>query len=468
MRMNLNSFRLKFALLAGLLMAGLLLVTGGFLWRVTHQTGLARLDRELLNLAQPNLDQEHGPSHYQRFEETLSVLGGEPATFVLLVLDEHGKIQHVSLHWPKSLMIRSFPIPAQYAASLPGARAAGSPSVGAAKAAPLPQKIPRFEAREAGEASWRFAVMGNARATLVLGKSLRPFNEEMRALRRLYLFGTGAAMLLAGLGAWWLARQAMRPITALTQNAERVTVAGMNQRIPLLGHDQEFERLIQLFNQMLERMEANDRQLTRFNAEALRGIQARLAQLKPATVGGTEQNPDGGRSEEVQRLGHLVQKLLLAMAETGRLPLDRQPVNLSRLLNTLAQTCQTAVPGLRVKWQLEPEVQIKADAGLLHQALHLVIGHVMEVNPPPETIRFELMTRSLLATLRIVCAGTVIPIAVREHIFAGQPDTQGIEQGLGLKLAREMIRAHDGDLTLEPPEGNLTVFTIRLPMVKNQ
>ena len=100
--MNLNSFRLKIALLSGLITGLLLIGSGVVLWQATYRFNLERLDREIRNLGQGNLDREHGPAHYQRFEDALTFISGEdrPKSFLILVRDEQGAVLFLSKNWP--------------------------------------------------------------------------------------------------------------------------------------------------------------------------------------------------------------------------------------------------------------------------------------------------------------------------------------------------------------------------------
>ena len=108
--MSLHSFRLKIALLSGLITGLLLVGTGVVLWRISYQFNLSRLDREILDLGQGNLDREYGPVHYQRFEGALAfILGQDPPRSILtLVRDQQDKVIFVSPHWPTNLSAASF------------------------------------------------------------------------------------------------------------------------------------------------------------------------------------------------------------------------------------------------------------------------------------------------------------------------------------------------------------------------
>ena len=75
--------------------------------------------------------------------------------------------------------------------------------------------------------------------------------------------------------------------------------------------------------------------------------------------------------------------------------------------------------------------------------------------------------------LRILDRGLGVPDHCRERIFeqfyrAHDSLSSGIQgSGLGLTLARQIARAHGGEVACEPREGGGTIFTLRLPRQAN-
>ncbi len=484
--MNLNSFRFKIALLSGLI-TGLLLVGSGFvLWRVTYQFNLDRLDREIRNIGQANLDRVQGGDHWARLEEALKFVSGnrQSAAFILWV-KHNDKVIYQSPDWPATLAPESFPVPEQYEgtnAPKPGEPLPPPPRRGekiSANNPALPLKLPQFFTRKADGASWRVSVMGNPYVTLILAADLDDFDSRMAGLRNTYLVALFTILLLVAGGAWLVARRALRPVTALTQTAERVTARGLDQRIPAMTGDHEFNRLITVFNEMLNRLEASFTQATRFSADASHELKTPLARLQVeleqalenAPPGSPQQEVYGSLLDEVSRLKAIVQKLLLlSLADAGWLQLHREPVNLTRMLESVIEDCRAQAPQLTVEQTLAPDVHINADADLLEQALQNLAGNAVKYNHDKGQIRFELVKDSHHVVVRVANTGPGIPATDRERIFKrfyrGDKSRSGKVDGvgLGLSLSREIIRAHGGELSLEDSNGGLTRFAVELPV----
>ncbi|MEI7733051.1 MAG: ATP-binding protein [Verrucomicrobiota bacterium] len=482
--MNLNSFRLKIALLSGLITGSLLIGCGMVLWQVSYQFNLDRLDRELRNLGSPHLERVLGGDHWVRFESALRFVAGsnQPSAYILWVKSED-RVIYQSPDWPRGLDPESLPQLTSYEA--PGVLELGKPlpppprrgeEISARNPA-LPRKTPQFHTREAGGRTWRIGVMGNPYATLILGADIHDFNTRLHDLRKTYLAALPVVLFLAGLGAWFLAQRALGPVSTLTQTAERVTARGLDQRIPAMPRDQEFNRLITVFNEMLNRLETSFTQATRFSADASHELKTPLARLQveleqalaSAPDGSPQQEVYGSLLEEIHRLKAIVQKLLLlSLADAGRLQIHCAPVNLTRMLENIIEDCQAQVPALTIEHELASMVQVQADPDLLEQALQNLATNAIKYNCEPGRIRFELRLENEQALIRIGNTGPGISAADRERVFerfyrADQSRSGRVEGvGLGLSLAREIVRAHQGELLLEPPQENWTSFIMRM------
>jgi heavy metal sensor kinase len=482
---SLNSFRLKIALLSGLITGLLLIGSGVVLWRVSYQFNLDRLDREIRNLGQNNLDRVVGGEHWVRLDDALKFVSGDKpsATFVLWVKN-YDRVVYQSPDWPKTINPDSFTVSAQYESPVvpTAAQPLPPPPRRGEQISPqnpaLPRKAARFCTRQADGKTWRIGVMGNPYVTLLLAADIGEFNSRMIDLRNTFLAALPVVLLLAAGGAWFVAWRALRPVTALTQTAERVTARGLDQRIPTMTRDQEFNRLITVFNEMMDRLEESFQQATRFSADASHELKTPLTRLQVELEQALESAPSGSPQQEVysslldeiHRLKAIIQKLLLlSLADAGRLQINCQPVNLTRMLENVIEDCRTLAPNLTVEHDLAPDIMVSADPDLLEQALQNVTSNAIKYNCEGGRIRVELTKTDNRVLVRVTNTGPGIPAADRDLIFqrfyrADKSRSQRVEGvGLGLSLSREILRGHAGDLVLDPTAEPLTTFVAWLP-----
>jgi signal transduction histidine kinase len=484
--MNLHSFRLKIALLSGLITGLLLVGLGVVLWQFTYQFNLERLDREIRNLGQSNLQRVMGDDHWSRLESALKFVSGDklPASYIIWVKN-YDRVTYQSPEWPKDIQPESFQVPAEY--EMPDAPKAGQPPPRPPRRGEeispqnpaLPRKKAQFHSCQAGGKNWRIGVMGNPYVALLLGADIDDFNRRMIELRNNYLAILPVVLLLVAGGAWLVAWWALRPVTTLTQTAERVTARGLDQRIPTMPRDEEFNRLITVFNEMMARLETSFSQATRFSADASHELKTPLGHLQVELEQALESSPDGSPQQEVysslldeiHHLKAIIQKLLLlSLADAGRLQIHRESVNLTRMLGNIIEDCQAQAPHLTTEHELVPNIHVKADPDLLEQALQNLATNAIKYNCENGRIRFDLRLENQHPIIRIGNTGPGISASDRERVFErfyrADPSRSGRVEGvgLGLSLAREIVRAHQGELVLEPAQAGWTTFAIRLPV----
>jgi heavy metal sensor kinase len=287
------------------------------------------------------------------------------------------------------------------------------------------------------------------------------------------------ALLLLATAGWLLAGQALRPVKVLTKVAGGITAQGLDQRVQAGGADQEFQALIDVINGMLNRLENSFGQAARFSADAahelktpLTILQGQLNQaLHSAPAGSDEQRTYADLLEEVQRLKSIVRKLLLlAQSDAGRLRLSLESVDLTAEIEALCEDAPVLAPGVTLQADLSPHVSVMADPDLIRQVLQNLLSNAIKYNRDGGAIECHL--RQDGAAVHFTLANTTDSGAGidRERLFdrfyRGDPSrNRKVDgSGLGLSLAREISRAHGGDLILEPGETRTGWIAFRLTL----
>lgn len=482
-----RSFRLQLALLSGAFAAVLLLAAGAYAWRLTTRFNLDRLDRELRNIGAANLERVVGDEHWRRVESALRFVSGtdRPPGFALWVKNYDRELYR-SPHWPTKIFPESLPRPTDLETGpAPSVRPPPPPRQGeplSPRNPPLPRKVPIFLTLPSDDHQWRVAVMGTPYTQLVVVANIDGFHADLTALRSAFFAALPFALLLVGGGAWFLAGRALRPVQVLTQAAERVTARGLDQRITTPGNVREFERLVTVFNEMLDRLEKGFHQANRFSADASHELKTPLALLQAELEQALASTPSGSPQQqlytslldEVQRLKAITQKLLLlSLADSGRLELHREPTDLAQLLANVIEDATALAPHLAIEHAIPAHVTVLADAVLLEQALQNLTNNAIKYNRAEGLIRLTLRLAADSAIVTVANTGPGISAENRPHVFErffrgdrsrARHAATGV--GLGLSLSREIIRAHGGDLALSPPrdDGDWTEFVVRLPV----
>ncbi|PSR16526.1 two-component sensor histidine kinase [filamentous cyanobacterium CCP3] len=324
---------------------------------------------------------------------------------------------------------------------------------------------------------WRVAVRTTPLGQLAIAANLNTLRQEMATLRRIYLLTIPGLLLAIGGGAWGLAGQGLRPVRPLSQSICQGTAQGLNQRLPA-DSDLEFVPLITAFNAMLERLERSFHQASRFSGDAAHELKTPLTILQgeleramqQVETGSAVQQTLGQLLSQVHQLSSIVRKLLLlSLADAGQMSIQRQPVDFSALVQDQLEDLSLLAPDLAVSAEIEPGVRVAGDRDLLSQVVQNLITNAAKYNLPQGWVRVQLCRKSAQAHLTIANATTSLTTTEASRLFdrfyrgetARAHPTEGL--GLGLSLAREIARAHGGDLVLTPSPANEARFGLHLP-----
>jgi signal transduction histidine kinase len=162
----------------------------------------------------------------------------------------------------------------------------------------------------------------------------------------------------AGWG-WILAQRALRPVDRMTEAARRISAEHLNERLETTGSDDELDRLAATLNEMLGRLDAAFRQVRQFSADASHELQTPLTILKGELEVALRapRSPDEyhrvlvSALEESERIARLVEGLLLlSRADAGVLRMDRQPVDLAKLMAEVSEYMRVLAEAHGVPW----------------------------------------------------------------------------------------------------------------------
>lgn len=341
-----------------------------------------------------------------------------------------------------------------------------------------PSQLSKLVTKVTDTGTWRVGTLTSLDMRMAIAINLQAIEAEMNAIRNAYLISIPLLLVLIVIGSWLLSGSVLRPIHEVTATLRRVTAKGLDQRVPISGSDREFVELLQVFNQMMERLERSFTQASRFSADAAHELKTPLSilqgelerTLQAAKPGSTLQQRLSSLLDEVRHLGAIVRKLLLlSLADAGQMRLHTTEVDLSELLRELVNDIEMISPDLKVEVQIGSGLTVQADQALLIQVLQNLISNATKYNIPQGWVQIVAGTRNQVTFVNIGNSSKTIPDCERSQIFErfhrGDPArTRHVEGlGLGLSLSREIAQAHGGNLTLDATPPGETAFTLTLP-----
>ena len=328
------------------------------------------------------------------------------------------------------------------------------------------------------------SVGGRAAGSMQVGSSLAVVESVKEDLLYILIMGAIFATMIAAIGSWIVIERSLAPLDTIVETTEQINRADdLSRRIPYkqLPND-EVGRLVLAFNQTIGRLENIFVSQQRFLADVsheLRtpltvikgnvGLMRRMKELDEETLTSIE--------EESDRLTRMVGDLLLiAQAETGRLPLQKEYLELDNLLFEVLQEMHVFA-GEKVALKLTEidQISIEGDRDRLKQVLLNLVSNAIQYTPQGGEVILSLAKTDKKARVVIRDTGPGIPAEDLPHIFERfyrteksrtRSKTPGF--GLGLSIAYWIIKNHDGEINVESEEGKGTTFEISLPLAKTK
>jgi two-component system sensor histidine kinase HydH len=147
-------------------------------------------------------------------------------------------------------------------------------------------------------------------------------------------------------------------------------------------------------------------------------------------------------------------------------PLTKTFTSAADTLLYVASACKAYAleKGVRLDVEAAPELNIDMDAAKIQQALLNLVKNAIEASQPDESVTLNgLFTKNGVIWLEVHNTGPAIPKDVLRGIFEPFFTTKQDGTGLGLAIARNIARAHGGDLFLRVNDPGRVCFTLELP-----
>ena len=324
---------------------------------------------------------------------------------------------------------------------------------------------------ETSEARARsFEVAGGLR--LLVGRD----NRDRISLRQLMIEGLAwavLAMIVLGTGGGLLlSRRLLGRIDAVARVAEQIRSGAVSARVPLAGTGDEFDRLAETLNRMLdeiERLVGSIRSVTVNIAHDLKSPLARLrGRLEMALR--SEESVEGRRIaieraiEDADGLIATFNALLsMAEAQSGGSAAEMAELDLALLVEDASDLYEPLAEerGLTLTISTEPAVMVRGNRQLLFQALANLIDNALKYAGRKAAVTIWARAVPEGAELGVADSGPGIPQAERERVlepFVRLDQSRGTPgSGLGLALVRAIAALHGAELKLEENAPGLRV-----------
>ena len=320
-------------------------------------------------------------------------------------------------------------------------------------------------------------------------RSLREQTEFLDGLKRIFYVAVPIALLLAGLGGYFLARRSLAPVISMSKQAAKISSFNLNERLPIKHENDELGSLARVFNQLLGRLENSFEQQRRFMADASHELRTPLAIVraeseitlsKDARTAAEYRESLAIVHDESKRLTRMVEDLfLLARADSGQYEPHWTTIDLGGILAECVRAVHALAEKRKVKIELSAfgEMPLQADESLLHRLFLNLLDNAVKYNREGGAVSVVVEIVGENYRIEISDTGEGISEEYAAKIFerffrADQARSRNDDEtssgaGLGLSIAAWIVEIHQGSLVLKKSDANGSVFEIELP-IRNQ
>lgn len=303
-----------------------------------------------------------------------------------------------------------------------------------------------------------------------------------------WLFGLPLIWLVARMESRWIMRRVQEPLAGLIRQCDEIRTGRAAARLKYSGGDSELAGLTEAINELLNHFNRIVLCQHQFAADAAHELRTPLTAqsvvgenaLARRCTGAELRETVGSMLEESKHMKRLIENLLelsraSAVGATERdLIRDREPLELGRLAHSCVESLQILAEEKRQRIELtSAPVWTDADATLVRQALLNVIHNAIE--HCPDGAHIQVVTGRFArdrAMVRVIDDGPGIAVEQQAHVFkrfyrAGNTAPRR-SLGLGLSIAKAVLKSQRGDIHLRSELGAGCCFTLTLPRLSDR
>jgi two-component system sensor histidine kinase BaeS len=274
-------------------------------------------------------------------------------------------------------------------------------------------------------------------------------------------------------------RRSIDPFVDLMEASQQVSEGNYAARVAIdparkRGMNAQVAGLVTSFNAMAKRLESNDAQRRRLLADIAHEFRTPLSVIQgniEAMLDGVYPRDDAHLKplvDEIQLIARLLEDLqLMATVEGGSLKLHREPADLNAIVEDLVTTftAPATAKGIQLASDLGSIPELSIDPLRIRQVIENLLSNALRFTPDGGTISITTAVDGDSVRVDIRDSGRGLSAEEQAHMFdrfVKAVDSGG--SGLGLPIAKSLVEAHHGTISVESTPGSGTTVTFRLPI----
>jgi two-component system, OmpR family, sensor kinase len=328
-------------------------------------------------------------------------------------------------------------------------------------------------------------VGGPGNTGIVIAVSMRDADHTLHRLLVVELVVCVIVLLGLALLAYWVVQLGLRPLHQMQETAGAIAAGDYSQRVDVEDKTTEVGQLGLALNEMMGKIEEafdertqSEERLRRFVGDASHELRTPLTSIRGYAElfrrGAAERPEDLQKAmrrieEEAQRMGVMVDDLLLLARLDQKRPIERQPVDLTRITADAVDDTRTVAPDRVIDYSPNGAIVVPGDEVRLRQVLANLLTNAVRHTPPDTPVHVQVTSDDTEAVIEVRDEGPgMVPeeaTRVFERFWRADSSRARVSggTGLGLAIVSAIAEAHGGRAEVLTAPGAGAAFRVHLP-----
>ncbi|MCY6484614.1 ATP-binding protein [Clostridium aestuarii] len=320
----------------------------------------------------------------------------------------------------------------------------------------------------------------NKKYYVQVAKKLDAYDAFLETLYVILVIMNIFGVIIAVISGIYLSRKILKPIEWITNTAKSISIHDLDERINVHGADDELKELGETFNDMIDRLQESFEREKQFVSDASHELRTPISVIQ----GYIDILDRWGKDDkevleesileiknETFNMKKLIEQLLfLARGDNKKYKLNYSEFYLNELIDDIVNETKMIDNKHTIINNVNGKVIINADFDAIKQVLRIIIDNSIKYTADHGDIFIESEKQNDYVEIRVKDTGIGIPKEEQPYIFdrfyrvdkSRSKDTGG--SGVGLAIAKWIVKKHLGAIKVESELGKGTQIIIKLPI----
>ncbi len=300
----------------------------------------------------------------------------------------------------------------------------------------------------------------------------------LSAFKKVFISAMGFIVIFSALSGWLLIRKTLSGVAVITKTAQNISGSNLEARVQGSGRKDELDLLVATFNSMLDRIEALVKSIAEMSDNIAHDLKSPITRIRGfAELSLThDENMENYRImaantiEESDRLLDMINTMLvISKAQAGEGEFEFKKENLSIMLDEVSDLYLPLAEDktILLTRKIEDNIVIELDRKMFQRVLSNLLDNAVKFTPENGNIQVAARAEGTRAVIKIKNSGPGIDsqyhVKIFERFYRAESSRTSSGTGLGLSLAKTIVRCHNGDISVESRPGQGACFIITLP-----